>query len=286
MSLSNTQIFPPFHFDRWRAVDDRVRGGSSISHFDSVDVSLDGEDAYINPSTEKVSNQQGARFWGNLGELSMISDLSCPSLTLVDISTLGGAGFASQTHLFGPAPLQLSRVEYEGLRLSVLPDEHASKSSPSNFTLILKNTIRTKPPKEPKLPPQPEPAVLSYEVSFPRPSAWDLKHKQATQVDFAWSDFKPHYRGREVPRDDEKWKPLDTEAIYEISFMCRSGFGKQEGDFGVVIAGLWGLKKGNLDMSKRVMGAAESWSAWFASWWSWIWSWFSSSGRIRLDEKV
>ena len=168
----------------------------------------------------------------------------------------------------------------------MLPDEHATESSPSNFTLILKNTIRTKPPKEPKLPPQPEPAVLSYEVSFPRPKASsDIKHSESTRVDFAWSDFKPHYRGREVPRDDEKWKPLDTEAIYEISFMCRSGFGKQEGDFGVVIVGLWGLKKGQLEMSQRV-GGVESWSAWFGSCWEWMWSWFSSSGRVRLDEKV
>lgn len=210
----------------------------------------------------------------------------CCLLTDEDISTLGGAGFASQTHLFGPAPLHLSRVEYDGLRLSILPDEDAPKSSPSNFTLILKNTLRTKPPQEPKLPPQPEPAVLSYEVSFPRPQATSgLDHQKPIEVLFAWSDFKPHYRGREVPRDDEKWKPLDTEAIYEISFMCRSGFGKQEGDFGVVIVGLWGLRKGDLDMSKRVSGA-ESWSAWLGSWWGWMWSWFSSSGRVRLDEKV
>jgi hypothetical protein len=89
-----------------------------------------------------------------------------------------------------------------------------------------------------------------------------------------------------VPRDDEKWKPLNTEGIYEVSFMCRSGFGKQEGDFGVVVLGLWGLKKGNLDMSKRGFGRAESWSAWFGSWWGWIWSWFGSSGSVRLDERV
>jgi hypothetical protein len=208
------------------------------------------------------------------------------ALTVPDISTLGGAGFASQTHLFGPAPLSLSRVEFDGLRLSIVPDEHATKSSPSNFTLILKNTIRTAPPKEPKLPPQPEPAVISYEVSFARPSPSDSKHQKPTQVDFAWSDFKPHYRGREVPRDDEKWKPLNTEAIYEVSFMCRSGFGKQEGDFGVVVLGLWGLKKGHLDVCKRGLGGAESWSAWFGSWWGWIWSWFGSSGSVRLDEKV
>lgn len=208
------------------------------------------------------------------------------SLTSTDISTLGGAGFASQTYLFAPAPLRLSRVEYDGLRLSILPDEHATKSSPGNFTLILKNTIRTAPPKEPKLPPQPEASVISYEVSFARPSSSNFEHQKATQVDLAWSDFKPHYRGREVPRDDEKWKPLNTEAIYEVSFMCRSGFGKQEGDFGVVVLGLWGLKKGNQDVSKRGLGGAESWSAWVGSWWGWFSSWFGLGGRVRLDDKV
>jgi len=206
---------------------------------------------------------------------------------LSDISTLGGAGFASQTHLFAPAPLHFSRVEYDGLRLSILPDEHASESSPSNFTLVLKNTIRTKPPKEPKLPPQPEPAVLTYEASFTRPSSSkDITSHKPKQVEFGWEDFKPHYRGREVSRDDEKWKPLDTEAIYEISFMCRSGFGKQEGDFGVVITGVYGLRKGNMDMSRRGHGGLRGLSAWLGSWWGWFWSWFSSSGKIRLDEKV
>jgi len=136
------------------------------------------------------------------------------------------------------------------------------------------------------LPPQPEASVISYEVSFARPSSNDSKHQKATQVDLAWSDFKPHYRGREVPRDDEKWKPLNTEAIYEVSFMCRSGFGKQEGDFGVVVLGLWGLKKGNQDVSKRGLGGAESWSAWVGSWLGWFSSWFGLGGRVRLDDKV
>jgi hypothetical protein len=70
MSLSNTQVFPPWNFDRWRAVDDRVRGGSSISHFDPVEVDVQNEDAEVDLSTEKVSKGKAARFWGNLGKLS------------------------------------------------------------------------------------------------------------------------------------------------------------------------------------------------------------------------
>lgn len=171
-------------------------------------------------------------------------------------------------------------MSYDGLRLTVLPDSEVPESSPKNFTLVLKNTIRSKPPKEPKLPPQPEPAVLTYEASFTRPSA--SHDAKPTYVDFGWSEFTPHYRGREISRDDERWKPLDTESIYEISFMCRSGFGKQEGDFGIIIAGLEGVRKG--DLSKKV--ELQGWSNWLGSWWSWFWSWFTASGKIRLDEKV
>lgn len=183
--------------------------------------------------------------------------------------------------------MHLSRVTYDGLRLAVSSDPNAAKSSPGNFTLVLKNTIRSKAPKEPKLPPQPEAAVLTYEASFTRPSAPDHDNASATasklkSIDFAWSEFKPHYRGREVSRDDERWKPLDTEGIYEVSFMCRSGFGKQEGDFGVIIAGLYGVKKGDLSKKADLRG----WSSWLGSWWGWFWSWFSTSGKIKLDEKV
>lgn len=64
MSSGNTQIFPSWNFDTWRAVDDRERGGSSISHLDSVEVN-----AEVDLSTEKSPKVKAARFWGNLGEL-------------------------------------------------------------------------------------------------------------------------------------------------------------------------------------------------------------------------
>lgn len=105
------------------------------------------------------------------------------------------------------------------------------------------------------------------------------------EIEIGWSEFKPHYRGREIPRDDERWKPLDTEGIYEISFMCRSGFGKQQGDFGIIIESLSGMgKKNNGLMGLR--GGREGLTAWLRSWWIWLSSWFVGGGRIRLDEKV
>lgn len=189
--------------------------------------------------------------------------------------------------MFAPTPLHLTRAKYAGLQLSVSADPHAKDDSPETFTLVLKNTIRSKPPKEPKLPPQPEPAVLTYEAPFTRPTSYNNSKKEVKHVEFGWSDFKPHYRGKEVPRDDERWKPLDTEAIYEISFMCRSAFGKQQGDYGIIIEGLAGLSKKHSDSRLTALGArGADWSGWLRSWWTWLASWFVRTGRLRLDEKV
>jgi hypothetical protein len=62
----SADIFPPWHFDRWRAVDDRVRGGSSISHLDRVEC-----DSRVNShevmSEKESTGHSAARFWGNLG---------------------------------------------------------------------------------------------------------------------------------------------------------------------------------------------------------------------------
>lgn len=55
-SSSSSNIFPSWHFASWTAVDDRVRGGSSRSHLDPVEVDLQGE------------STKAARFWGTLGE--------------------------------------------------------------------------------------------------------------------------------------------------------------------------------------------------------------------------
>lgn len=179
-------------------------------------------------------------------------------------------------------------MRYDGLQLAISADPQASKFSPETFTLILKNTIRSKQPKEPKLPPQPEPAVITYEAPFKRPSSAD-SHSQghdsiAKRIDIEWSQFKPHYRGREIPRDDERWRPLDTEGIYELSFMCRSGFGKQQGDFGVIIEGVSGLeKKGSGLMG---LGSRGDLTTWLSSWWAWISSFFLGGGRVRLDDSV
>ena len=58
-STSTTSIFPPWDIPQWHAVDDRVRGGSSVSHLDSIVIPLND-----------AGKRKGvaARFWGTLGE--------------------------------------------------------------------------------------------------------------------------------------------------------------------------------------------------------------------------
>lgn len=76
----DTPFFPPFHFDRWAAVDDRVRGGSSQSHLEPVQIDEAGRlhanlAAGFGADAEKRALGQGhgkerigARFWGTLGK--------------------------------------------------------------------------------------------------------------------------------------------------------------------------------------------------------------------------
>lgn len=64
-------------------------------------------------------------------------------------------------------------------------------------------------------------STLNYEYSFDTPETGPLKKF------VPWSEFRPFYRGKEV--DDAK--PLETERVRRWSFMMRSFFDKQEGDF-------------------------------------------------------
>ena len=58
MTQQATKVFPPWDVEHWKDVDDRVRGGASQSHLESVSVSVKG------------GKEQAARFWGHLGEYS------------------------------------------------------------------------------------------------------------------------------------------------------------------------------------------------------------------------
>merc|ERR1711939_198164 len=211
------------HFEQ---VDDTVRGGKSHSFL--VSDSADG----------------GVHFYGQL-----------------DITALGGAGFASQRAILHPA-LSLSPSQSSGLRVSV----HAPQSGdyppekyPAVFVLALK-TAASKPAHS-KTDGDDEKkyrddgrrkSSLSYEFTFnvagtpddlARPSSSSsslLSEKRADNVihfDAPWSAFKPTYRGRDIPDAPA----LDSHDIRELSFMCRSDFGKQSGPFSLHITAIQAL---------------------------------------------
>lgn len=196
-----------------------------------------------------------------------------------DIDTLGGAGFASQRYRFGPTPLHLPPLEYKGISIKVHPDtQFSNKHTANTFTLVLKNTLSTKPPSKPKTPPQPEPdpASLSYEASF------TVTESETVHLEF--KDFKATYRGREVKKDDPRFRPFHSEKIYEISLMCRSDFGGQKGDFGVIVESIRGLRKEE-DKGLGGNGVVSVVWALFSGVWIWFVNLLKGEQRIALSDE-
>ncbi|PVG02699.1 CIA30-domain-containing protein [Serendipita vermifera] len=215
-------LFPPWQVERWRQVDDSVRGGASYSEIKRWHHGSD-------------HNQGSVMFQGHL-----------------DTSVLGGAGFASQKFEFSsPLDLGSDNLEDHTLRLTVHPIDRPD-DSPKDFCITLKSE-RPPPPSQPKPRSQ-----LTYEASFvaPTPSIPRLtvpepplslhtssfkkkeqvvRDNQHVEIDLPLSSFVPTYRGKTVPRDDPKWAQLDTRQIFELGVMCRSEFGKQQGDFQLLI---------------------------------------------------
>ncbi|KAF7553172.1 hypothetical protein G7Z17_g3835 [Cylindrodendrum hubeiense] len=128
----------------------------------------------------------------------------------LDTTTLGGAGFASQRTV-GVLALDLS--EYAGLVLCL-----GGGASGHKYTLTLKDTI---PGDRGDGRDQ---AGLSWETDFEAP-------KEGGDIQLPWDKFRATYRGRDKP-DAE---PLDLTSIKRVSFMMRSFFGTQDGDFELVI---------------------------------------------------
>lgn len=208
-------IFPPFHPSAWRAIDDRIRGGSSVSHLDA--------------------HPDGVRFWGTL-----------------DTQTLGGAGFASQCYTYpGDDGLWLPAERYAGLGIefdvasltgtqtSEKQQEkrgHGGIEKPTRYTLVLKTGI---PPTRPDGRRQ---STISYEYTFSTTTT--PTHDSTRRITIPWSAFVPTYRGRTITPSYPEYIPLDPGStshgkrkggVREVSLMCRSDFGKQEGEFEVVV---------------------------------------------------
>ncbi|KAJ5220066.1 hypothetical protein N7468_009270 [Penicillium chermesinum] len=167
--------------DEWTSSDDRVRGGSSKSTLEATAESL------------------VATFKGTL-----------------DITTLGGAGFASQRTATEDGRWDLS--EYDGIELKI---DHADGKL---YTLTLKDEILAKRPDGR------EQSTLSWEFDF-RPHG-------ATTYFIKWADFRPTYRGR----DQEGVEPLDLKNVRRFGIMIRSFFGGQEGPFELGITSIAALR--------------------------------------------
>ncbi|KAL7416660.1 hypothetical protein BDY24DRAFT_377822 [Mrakia frigida] len=264
----------PFVLANWKAVDDRVRGGSSVSHLDAV--------------------EGGFKFWGTL-----------------DTQTLGGAGFASQSYTFD-TPLSLPLSLYTGLLVRLLPPPSSSSKplpdvekgrpkKPTRITVILK----TEEPKKRK--DGRNEAVVSWEADFDveevlrraagEEASSELNEKFTTPADTSstsltnypsspssalsstaasspkvrlpFSAFVPTYRGRPIPAPAPGVPPpfLDPEHITALSLMCRSNFGEQEGEYECFIAGLEAVERGAWSQENgRKKGVKEiGWGAWFWS---------------------
>ncbi|PBP16671.1 CIA30 family protein [Diplocarpon rosae] len=156
---------------------------------------------------------------------SSISELTCNPLSPsaifhgnLDIKTLGGAGFASQRTTGEDRNWDLSK--YDGLVLDI------AKSDEKQYTLTLKDELL------PKSPNGREQSTISWEYDFKVDS-------DGGKVLIHWDDFKATYRGREK----KDAKPLDLQHVKRISFMMRSFFGTQEGDFSLSITSVSAFSK-------------------------------------------
>ncbi|KAK0385182.1 hypothetical protein NLU13_7660 [Sarocladium strictum] len=133
----------------------------------------------------------------------------------LDTSTLGGAGFASQ-RTKGELDLDLS--EAVGLCISVC------KSDGKRYLLTLKDEIPGQRDDGREM------SGITWEADFTADESTETS--QAKEVFLPWNAFKATYRGRS--KDDAK--PLNLKSIKRVSFMMRSFFDEQKGDFSIDIA--------------------------------------------------
>ncbi|KAK8053922.1 hypothetical protein PG996_013223 [Apiospora saccharicola] len=206
----------PWSAKAWTASDDRVRGGKSQSYLDC-------------PS----EGGGKAVFHGTL-----------------DITALGGAGFASQRTVDDRAPPQPQQhwdlSAYDGVRLKVLRQGGDGKK----YTLTLKDE------EVYKRPDGRDQSTISWEYDFVSPTEGDGSGKDGDdQVLYVpWADFKPTYRGK--PKPDAPG--LDLANVRRISLMMRSFFGQQEGAFRLEVAYIAAVKNSSSKAARPASVASSS----------------------------
>lgn len=174
-SFSNNR---PWDASEFTASDDRVRGGRSQSHL-TVVVDENGS----------ANSSSAAKFWGHL-----------------DITALGGAGFASQRTVDDFPVWDLSA--YDTLVLDV------AESDGKKYTVTLKDEVL------PKRPDGREQSTVSWEYDF-KVAAEDAEAAASSsgprKVVIPFADFAPTYRGKPKPNAE----PLDLKSVKRVSFMMR-----------------------------------------------------------------
>ncbi|EED20679.1 conserved hypothetical protein [Talaromyces stipitatus ATCC 10500] len=214
MTVTRKYLFggdTPWSKQDWTTCDDRIRGGASASRLS------------IKPSTvDHIDNQpysSSAFFHGFL-----------------DITTLGGAGFASQRNTTYTLNWHLEK--YDGIEFIV------GKSDGKRYSFVLKDEML------PKRPDGREQSSLNWEYEFVVPATSDCEDRtrEGTVFRAKWCDFEPTYRGK--PQEGLTRRILPRN-IKRITLMMRSFFGMQSGDFEVEIKSIAVFKEGN-----QVDGAA------------------------------
>lgn len=113
------------------------------------------------------------------------------------------------------------------------------------YTLILKDS--TPVPASLSVP-EPrgdgrEKAGVSWEAQFtasPTVAGEGMRDEERTTVFFPWREFKATFRGRPV----EGLGEVERGRVKKVGVMMRSGFGRQEGVFGVVLGGIAAVSRG------------------------------------------
>lgn len=115
-------------------------------------------------------------------------------------------------------------------------------------------------------------------------------HMHIKEVKIPFDDFIPTYRGRPVHPADPKYKPFDPAGIYEVSLMCRSDFGKQEGEFELVLESIEAWERDGDKNGREGKGKGEGKGR--VGCWGWMqgvmgeWTGREGEGRVRLEEAI
>lgn len=213
-------------------VDDTVRGGSSTSKMELVKGAAPPPPASSTPEPPKKENKAFSEILSERTSSSQQDVGSIDFSGFLDTTTLGGAGFASQaySHPLPGDPITTDRfagLRLTGRRLQAVNQAQAFSSRSEKYpgggegpvTSFILN-LKTETPQ--KRPDGRRESQLTYEwqidlASYPIDGG-------AFDVEAAWNDFKPTYRGRPV----EDAPKLDSSKVKEWSIMARSDFGVSE----------------------------------------------------------